>query len=66
MLESSDLRGLNVGRWDTQHWKAEGYMGGLWCGSYPELTQGLHDHSRDHLLQDFTVGVQSRVGVHLQ
>lgn len=30
------------------------------------LTQGLHDHAWNHLLQDFTVGVQGRVGVHLQ
>jgi hypothetical protein len=32
----------------------------------PELTQGLYNHSGDHCLQDFTVGMQGRVGVHLQ
>lgn len=42
------------------------YMGKLWCGGCPELTQSLHNHSRDHLLQDFTIGMQGRVGVHLQ
>lgn len=40
--------------------------GGQFEGPGGWLTQGLHDHAGNHFFQDFTVGVQGRVGVHFQ
>lgn len=57
--------GERVG-WRIRGWASvEGPVRGL-SGLHEGLTQGFHDHARDHLLQDLTVGVQGRVGVHLQ
>lgn len=51
-----------------RRWGGGSQLGQAWgqfegCGG---LTQRLHDHAWNHVLQDFTVGVQSGVAVHLQ